>query len=88
LSADWNAVSSPNSAAFSGAHDVHPIDRSNDAWNSASRSGSSSPSALPNAVASTQVRRPFSKATPDARSVVNDSAANTSATRILTIAAG
>jgi hypothetical protein len=35
-----------------------------------------------NAVATAQVARPFSKGTPEARSVVSDSAASTSATRI------
>lgn len=41
----------------------------------------------PNAVATTHVRSPFSNGTPEARSVVSDSAANTSATRIRDIAA-
>jgi hypothetical protein len=41
-----------------------------------------SPSSRPNAVATAQVRSPFSNGTPEARSVVSDSAASTSATRI------
>ena len=62
--------------------------RNSAAWKTARRSAASSPSVSVNAVATAQVASPFSNGTPEARSVVSDSAANTSATRIGDIRAG
>lgn len=78
----WKAMSSSKSSAFSGACDVHPIARTSAVWNTTESSSAGRPSTRPNAAATAQVRNPFSKATPEARSVVSDSAASTSTTRI------
>jgi hypothetical protein len=74
----WKAMSS----AFSEACEVHPIARTSAAWNTTERSSGGRPSSRPKAVATAQVRSPFSNATPEARSVVSDTAASTSATLI------
>jgi hypothetical protein len=78
----WKAMSSSKSSAFSDACEVHPIARTSAAWNTTMRSSGGRPSSRPNAVATAQVRSPFSNATPEARSVVSDTAASTSATLI------
>jgi hypothetical protein len=75
-------MSFPNRTAFSGALLVQPTARRSDAWNSAVRSAWSNPTVAPRPQATTQVRRPFSKGSPEARSVVRDNAARTSATRV------
>ncbi|WP_448625316.1 hypothetical protein [Geodermatophilus sp. URMC 64] len=81
LNAASNAVSSPNRAAFSDACEVQPIERSRAVWKTAARSCWSRPSVPAKAVASAQVRSPFSNGSPVARSVVSESAAKTSVTR-------
>jgi len=78
----WKAMSSSKSSAFSGACEVHPIARTSAAWNTTESSSGGRPRSRPNAVATAQVRRPFSNVTPEARSVVSDTAASTSATLI------
>jgi len=82
FSQPWKAMSSPNASAFSVACAVQPIARTRPVWYTTGRSSGPRPSSRPNAVATAQVRRPFSNGTPEARSVVSDSAASTSATRI------
>lgn len=56
-------------------------------WNTACRSAVANPRTSANAVETAHVARPFSNGTPEARSVVSDSAASTSATRIVGTAA-
>jgi hypothetical protein len=75
-------MSSSKKPAFSDACDVHPMARTSAVWNTTDSSSRGSPSSRPNAVATAHVRSPFSKDTPEARSVVSDSAASTSTTRI------